>query len=131
MDGTDQTTMQYLNANHIPYVQFPVMVLADNDCGLRQDSNVVRKNNMVEHLRHISPGVYKNVQSFAKTNAGDLLDYFQNQTLMTSDEAKGVIARLQEVASILKKNCDNGNLLFDSEPEIFLGMKPIPPKHCE
>jgi len=93
MDGTDQTTMQYLNANHIPYVQFPVMVLADNDCGLRQDSNVVRKNNMVEHLRHISPGVYKNVQSFAKTNPSDLLDYFQNQTLMTSDEAKGVIAR--------------------------------------
>src|SRR6266480_1960078 len=41
IDGTNQTTMQYLNANHIPYVQFPVMVLADNDCGLRQDSNVV------------------------------------------------------------------------------------------
>jgi hypothetical protein len=50
---------------------------------------------------------------------------------MTSDEAKGVIARLQEVASILKENCDNGILLFDSEPEIFLGMKPIPPKDCQ
>ena len=102
IDGTNQTTMQYLDANHIPYVQFPVMVLADNDCGLRQDSNVVRKNNMVQHLRHISSSVYKHVQSFAKTNPDDLLEYFQNQTLMTSDEAKGVIARLQEVASILK-----------------------------
>ena len=123
--------MQYLDANHIPYVQFPVMVLADNDCGLRQDSNVVRKNNMVQHLRHISSSVYKHVQSLAKTNPDDLLEYFQNQTLMTSDEAKGVIARLQEVASILKANCDNGTLLFDSKPEIFLGMEPIPPKNCE
>jgi hypothetical protein len=35
------------------------------------------------------------------------------------------------VASILKKNCDNGTLLFDSKPEIFLGMEPIPPKDCE
>jgi hypothetical protein len=50
---------------------------------------------------------------------------------MTSDEAKGVIARLLEVASILKTNCDNGTLLFDSKPEIFLGMEPIPPKNCE
>jgi hypothetical protein len=107
------------------------MVLADNDCGLRQDSNVVKKNNMVQHLRHISPSVYKRVQSFAKTSPGDLLEYFQNQTLMTSDDANGVIARLQEVASILKKNCDNGSLLFDSDPEIFLGLKPIPPKNCE
>jgi hypothetical protein len=107
------------------------MVLADNDCGLRQSSNVVQKNNMVQHLRHISSSVYKHVQSFAKTNPGDLLEYFQNQTLMTSDDANGVIARLQEVASILKKNCDNGTLLFDSEPEIFLGMEPIPPKNCE
>src|SRR6201981_3603864 len=131
VDGTNQTTMQYLNANQIPYVQFPVMVLADNDCGLRQNSNVVQKNNMVQHLRHISFSVYKHVQSFAKTNPGDLLDYFQNQTLMTSDEAQGVIARLQEVASILKKNCDNGTLLFDSDPEIFLGIEPIPPKSCE
>jgi len=131
IDGTNQTTMQYLNANHIPYVQFPVMVLADNDCGLRQNSNVVQKNNMVQHLRHISSRVYKHVQSFAKTNPGDLLEYFENQTLMTSDEANGVIARLQEVASILKRNCDNGTLLFDSEPEIFLGMKPIPTKNCE
>ena len=131
IDGTNQTTMQYLNANHIPYVQFPVMVLADNDCGLRQNSNVVQKNNMVQHLRHISSSVYKHVQSFAKTNPGDLLEYFQNQTLMTSDEAKGVIARLQEVASILKKNCDNGTLLFDSDPEIFLGIEQIPPKNCE
>src|SRR5438045_9590223 len=54
IDGTNQTTMQYLDANHIPYVQFPVMVLADNDCGLRQNSNVVQKNNMVQTLRHIS-----------------------------------------------------------------------------
>ena len=131
IDGTNQTTMQYLTANHIPYVQFPVMVLADNDCGLRQDSNVVRKNNMVQHLQHISSSVYKHVQSFAKTNPADLLEYFQNQTLMTSDEAKGVIARLQEVASILKENCDNGTLLFDSKPEIFLGMEPISPKNCE
>lgn len=131
IDGTNQTTMQYLNANHIAYVQFPVMVLADNDCGLRQDSNVVRQNNMVQHVRHISSSVYKNVQSFAKTNPDDLLDYFQNQTLMTSDEAKGVIARLQEVASILKTNCDNGTLVFDLEPEIFLGMQPIPPRSCE
>jgi hypothetical protein len=131
MAGSNQTTMEYLNANHIPYVQFPVMVLADNDCGLRQDSNVVKKNNMVQHLRHISSSVYKHVRSFAKTNPDDLLEYFQNQTLMTSDEAKGVIARLQEVASILKGNCDNGTLLFDSEPEIFLGLAPIPPKNCE
>ena len=131
IDGTNQTTMQYLDANHIPYVQFPVMVLADNDCGLRQNSNVVQKNNMVQHLRHISSSVYKHVQSFAKTNPDDLLEYFQNQTLMTSDEAKGVIARLQELASILKKNCDNGILLFDLEPEIFLGMEPILPKNCE
>jgi hypothetical protein len=131
IDGTNQTTMQYLNANHIPYVQLPVMVLADNDCGLRQDSNVVRQNNMVQHLRHISSSVFKNVQSFAKTNHGDLLAYFQNQTLMTSDDANGVIARLQEVASILKKNCDDGTLLFDADPEIFLGMEPIPPKNCE
>src|SRR5207244_13413186 len=58
IDGTNQTTMQYLNANHIPYVQFPVMVLADNDCGLRQNSNVVQKNNMVQHLRHTSSSVY-------------------------------------------------------------------------
>jgi hypothetical protein len=50
---------------------------------------------------------------------------------MTGDEAKGVIARLQEVASILKNNCGNGTLLFDLEPEIFLGMKPIPPRNCE
>jgi hypothetical protein len=107
------------------------MVLADNDCGLRQDSNVVRQNNMVQHLRHISSSVFKNVQSFAKTNHGDLLAYFQNQTLMTSDDANGVIARLQEVASILKKNCDDGTLLFDADPEIFLGMEPIPPKNCE
>src|SRR5207248_10835787 len=63
IDGTNQTTMQYLNANHIPYVQFPVMVLADNDCGLRQDSNVVRKNNMVEHLRHTRSKFYKHGQS--------------------------------------------------------------------
>lgn len=131
VDGTNQTTMEYLNANHIEYVQFPVMVLADNDCGLRQDSNVVQKNNMVQHLRHISPSVYKHVQSFANTNPGQLLEYFQNQTLMTSDQAKGVIARLQEVASILKKNSDNGTLLFDSEPEIFLGIEPIPPKNSE
>jgi len=131
IDGTNQTTMQDLNANHIPYVQFPVMVLADNDCGLRQNSNVVQKNNMVQHLRHISSRVYKHVQIFAKTNPADLLEYFENQTLMTSDEANGVIARLQEVASILKRNCDNGTLLFDSEPEIFLGMKPIPTKNCE
>jgi len=40
---------------------------------------------MVQHLRHISSSVYKHVQSFAKTNPGDLLEYFQNQTLMTSD----------------------------------------------
>jgi hypothetical protein len=130
IDGTNQTTMQYLNVNNIPYVQFPVMVLADNDCGLRESSNVVQRNNMVQHLRHISSSVYKRVQSVAKTNPGDLLDYFQNQTLMTSDEAEGVIARLQEVASILKNNCDNGTLLFDADPEIFLGMEPIPPKDC-
>jgi hypothetical protein len=79
----------------------------------------------------ISSRVYKHVQSFAKTNPGDLLEYFQNQTLMTIDEAKGVIARLQEVASILKKNCENGTLLFDSKPEIFLSIEPIPPKDCE
>ena len=131
IDGTNQTTMQYLNANNIPYVQFPVMVLADNDCGLRQDSNVVRQNNMVQHLRHISSSVYKHVQSLAKTNPDDLLEYFQTQTLMTSDEAKGVMARLQEVAAILKNNCDNGSLLFDADPEIFLGLEPIPPKDCE
>jgi len=35
------------------------------------------------------------------------------------------------VAAILKKNCDTGILLFDSEPEIFLGIEPIPPKDCE
>src|SRR5260370_32216894 len=98
IDGTNQTTMQYLNANHIPYVQFPVMVLADNDCGLRQNSNVVQKNNMVQHLRHISSSVYKHVQSFPKTNPDDLLEHFQSQHLMTSDDAKGFIARKQEVA---------------------------------
>lgn len=131
MDGTNQTRMEYLNANHIPYIQFPVMVLADNDCGLRQDSNVVRKNNMVQHLRHISSSVYKQVQSFAKTNPDDLLEYFENQTLMTSDDANGVIARLQEVASILKQNCESGTLLFDADPEVFLGLEPIPPKNCD
>src|SRR5207244_6191074 len=54
IDGTNQTTMQYLNANYIPYVQFPEMVIVDKDCRLRQNSNVVQKNNMVQHLRHIS-----------------------------------------------------------------------------
>jgi hypothetical protein len=131
IDGSDQSKTQYLNANHIPYVQCPVMVLSDNDCGLREDSNVAEQNNMVQHLHHISSDVYKSLQSIAKIDPGALAGYFEKQTLMTNDEAKGVVARLQKVASILKTNCDSGSLLFDAEPEIFLGLKPVPAKDCE
>jgi hypothetical protein len=104
-----------------------VMVLKDNDCGVDVDkrSNNMRVISAIEQVRHMSPTTYNQLLRL-KTLANDPnsgLESFFKSTLLYRDQdfspktKKSFMDNLNRVVSVIKKNCESGELKLDLQTD--------------
>lgn len=96
------------------------MYLKDNDCGVDIDSrsNQMRRNKVLESVRHMNPETYKRFMAFAEEVESDRFKTFATETLLYRDvEYQGHRLSLKEnvrhAAKILGENCQSGLLKLD------------------
>lgn len=108
-------------------VSVPRLLLKDNDCGVRRESNLFRNNKALQNVRHMAPKTYKRFMWVAN-NWSSIRSFLKTESTMATsnifgENLKHVGDNISEARSILYNNCKSGKLLLDLDVEDHLEKK--------
>jgi hypothetical protein len=118
------------------------MMLKDNDCGVdvATRTNMMRKNDGLERIRHMSVRTYKKFIELYKTaQKPDFKTWLMREMQFTAADAgnitdasgKSFYANLNKAYSILNKNCKSGVLKLDLNVDDLISGKPAALNSCD
>ncbi|MGZ3770746.1 MAG: hypothetical protein ACXVCR_14685, partial [Bdellovibrio sp.] len=83
------------------------MVLKDNDCGVIK-SNMMRKFNVLEKVRHMSYNTYRRFLTFAQAlREPSMQNYFKEEMLFTNEDLAGLMDNTMKAKQILLQKCQS------------------------
>jgi hypothetical protein len=109
--------------------------LNDNDAGGRiQYANFAKSTQMLEKMRHFPAVTYRKLLSLDSdlNLKGQLYDYVRNSFGLDEKQLKQFVDNTAMAADILRTRCENGELIFDLDPDaLFLtGSAPAQRVSC-
>lgn len=118
------------------------MILKDNDCGVDVNTrtNMMRKNDGLERVRHMSARTYKKFIELYKTaQKPEFKTWLIKEMQFTAADAgnvtdasgKSFYANLNKAYSILNKNCKSGVLKLDLNVDDLISGKPTVLNSCD
>lgn len=118
------------------------MLLKDNDCGVNvaMRTNMMRKINALEGLRHISPRTYQRFMNFYKISKNaETLNWMKRDLLFTDADlglneqtgSKSFLSNLEKVKSVLVQGCKSGTLKLDLNLDQLVNPHDIQQISCE
>jgi hypothetical protein len=111
------------SAPHPNAQRLRVSWLNDNDAGLRASyANFAKQTAMLEELRHFNPRLYRRLKELAADfrNRGPVFQAVSSNYHLRSSEFSALAQRMQEVDSIITRDCQAGRYRFDLDPRTFL-----------
>lgn len=106
------------------------MVLKDNDCGVIK-SNMMKKVNALEKIRHMSYNTYRRFLAFAQNlNDAGMKSYFKEEMLFTAADLASLMDNTQKAKQILMQKCQSGDLQFDVDLENYAPGAVAPSISC-
>ena len=118
-----------------PNVKVPIMVLKDSDCGVRQGSNLFKKQKTLEKVRHMDPDTYAHLRWLVQEwKSGAAKEFLIREAALETPNLWGnsvhtvIEKNLFEAEKILVDNCKAGKLLLDLDPKAHMAMKNSPDK---
>ncbi|WP_291515582.1 hypothetical protein [Bdellovibrio sp. ArHS] len=107
------------------------MVLKDNDCAIIK-TNMMRRVNALEQVRHISYSTYRRFLAFERTlKDAYTKDYFTREMLFTSNDYAVLVGNATKAKQILLSKCQAGELHFDVDLETYIPGASKPAYRCD
>lgn len=107
------------------------MLLKDNDCGIEKD-NMMRKNSVLERVRHMSHLTYSLFMAFQRTlDNSAAREYFTKELLLSARQYESLKDNAAKARDILKARCRAGQLRFDVDLVDYVSGGAIPQRSCE
>ncbi len=118
------------------------MLLKDNDCGVDVNTrtNMMRKNDGLERVRHMSARTYKRfIELYKLAQAPEFKTWLMREMQFTAADAgnitdssgKSFYANLNKANSILRANCKSGVLKLDLNVDDLISGKPTALNSCD
>ena len=94
----------------------------DNDAGGRKYANFTNKFGLLEKLRHMNAGTYRQLNRLAKDYQakGPLYNYLNNTFYMPQEYTNIIVQNTVHAAQIVESTCKAGNMRFDLDAEAYL-----------
>lgn len=118
------------------------MLLKDNDCGVDTNTrtNMMRKNDALERVRHMSARTYKRfIDMYTLAQKPEFRTWLMQEMQFTAADAgnisdvsgKSFYANLNKANSILRANCRSGVLKMDLNVDDLISGKPTALNSCD
>jgi hypothetical protein len=93
------------------------LVLKDNDCGVNR-LNRTKQSKIMSKIRHMSLNTYQSLLKLeANIETENLEHFFKNELLFSTKDWENFEHAIQNLKSILQKNCRSGRLSLDLNPQ--------------
>lgn len=105
--------------------------LNDNDAGGRvQYANFAKSTGMLEKLRHLNAETYSKLMMLNNDlqSSGPISQWLETSFGLSDREVAQVVKNTALGAGILRKSCEEGQLIFDLEPKQFFETGDVEPK---
>lgn len=135
--GTDKVKKSKVDDKEIPMpaggVVVKKMLLKDNDCGGPSKTNVVRTAGLLDQIRHMNAGTYKNLRWLAANFAPgtEAPKFFVGEALFGQKDIDMLRGNLTTASQKLHDACVGGNLKLDLDLDDHLAGKGHEPASCE
>jgi hypothetical protein len=102
------------------------MILKDNDCGVSKSNNAM-KARLLEGVRHINPETYRRFMKFAEDiKTPEFEDLFRRGLLFKADDYASVRHNAHEMAELLLRKCEKGDLKLDLDQDLYFSSQELP-----
>jgi hypothetical protein len=135
--GTDKVKKSKVDDKEIPMpaggVVVKKMILKDNDCGGPAKTNVVKNAGLLDQMRHMNAGTYKNLRWLAANFAPgtEAPKFFVGEALFGQKDIDMLRGNLATASQKLHDACVSGKLLLDLDLDDHLAGKAHDPASCE
>ena len=135
--GTDKVKKSKVDGKETPMpaggVVVKKMILKDNDCGGPAKTNVVKNAGLLDQMRHMNAGTYKNLRWLASNFAPgtEAPKFFVGEALFGQKDIDMLRANLATASQKLHDACTSGKLLLDLDLDDHLAGKGHSSASCD